>query len=330
MSVRLPSPRNRNESHTPRPSRLPRLSRLHLVLAAGARERARVKTGGPLEALDTTLVAKRTNDDHVRRLAVLAYTHRWDEFINGYLDNDLLIPGTGEDLQLYVGIFAFFAPWEDLEDHVNSFFFDQPVLENAEDLQLWIDRSTVGRGFGCNFKLHVASEDDQFGVHPTRTMQVMSAINNIISEIPTNGEYQQLWRDTLYNLTFSLSRCAEWYGPAPPNQPVLFHGVSLPEDADEHYLARLIERWPRVFVSTSTDANVAIEFSGSDPRRAVLFRFFVDPGVRVVRVANNLPDMWTCFAEYEIVIAPGAKYTVSHRVVESSLGRERYVLVSAG
>lgn len=318
MSVRLPSPHSRNELPPPR---------LHLVLAAGARERACVQTAGPLEALQTTLVAKRTNNDHVRGLAVLAYTHRWDELINGYLDNDLQIPGTEEDLQRYVGIFAFFAPWEDLEYHVN-WFFDLPVLENEEGLQLRIDMNTVGGGFGCNLKLHVVSQDDQFGFHSTRTTQVTSAINEIISEIPTNGEYKQLWSDTLHRLNFWLSRCVERYVPA-PDQPVLFHGASLPEDGDEHNLARLIERWPRVFVSTSTDANVAIEFSGSDPRRAVLFRFFVYPGVRVVRVANNLPDMWTCFAEYEIVIAPGAKYTVGPRV-ESPLRRELYVHVSAG
>ena len=260
-------------------------------------------TDAPLS--NQTSTARRSDPDHVRGIAVLAYTNMWDGFINHHVrgHRDYLRPFGADRAIQYAGVLAFFAPLEDLQR-----LFPADVTSVASITLTLRGPLPLARPPACSLRLSIA------GLDAAGSQGVARLIGERIVEPAGRGDAVALriWHAAVQRIVLELDGATTQTvsGGIFSNTPV-YRGMrmlawSSPSD--------VLTEMSTAFVSTSNSLGVADHFSGNGSaagERRWILKITVGPGVRIIDVEKSLPSRWTCHSESEIVIAPGAYYTLT-------------------
>jgi ankyrin repeat protein len=296
MSLSIRCAPERRRSATAAPSRLEKV--------------ATVPTGVALTHTDR--VAYRGNQDHLKAIAVLAYTHHWNDFIKWHLcgRTNYLKPFTiNHPASLYVAVFAFFAPMNALDG-----------LREADIAITLPDPNEIGnRRPACVPTLHIR------GLHPDEVATIAEwiAANRIVPAGARRNPERAFWNATINTLVSYLHLATEKHVRGDDTLE-LYRGMkdmpTLQVNGEERLL-RALRDVSSAFTSTSTSPAVA--FSGDFTEKTSpedtdestssswVLVLQIEEGVRLLSVENTLPQDWICHAdEREVLIAPGAHYTL--------------------
>jgi len=260
-------------------------------------------TDAPLSALTST--ARRSDPDHVRGIAVLAYTNMWDGFINQHVrgHSDYLRPFRADQAIQYAGVLAFFAPLEDLQR-----LFPANVTSVASITLTLGGPWSPARPPACSLQLSIAGLDE------AGSQRVARLIGERIVEPAGRGDAVALriWHAAVQRIVLELDRATTqtvsgWiFSNTSVYRGMRMLATAVPSD--------VLTQMSTVFVSTSNSRGMADRFSvigfAAGNERWIL-EITVAAGVRIIDVEKSLPSRWTCHSESEIVIAPGAYYTLT-------------------
>ena len=251
-------------------------------------------------------LARRDNPLHAQSIAVLAYTNKWDGFINQHLrgKRDYLQPFENGLATQYAGTIAFFAPLQDLQKILGV---NRVPSAAAVGLELGVARSGEPKA-ACALKLRISGgsrEDDD---------EAVRLITDLITVPAGKGDTEALriWEATITNIYHHLERSAEVTSAGHwTSNTQAFRGMRMAADTDQ---AEVLASMSKVLVSASYDKDVADRFATSDAsdtsgRIKWLIQLEVDAGVRVINVNANADRVWQCWNEREVIILPGAFYT---------------------
>lgn len=276
---------------------LPLGDRVDAMLRFSQAQLAPLSIGIPL--IQSSDIANRTNPNHVKAMAVLAYTTHWDGFIkNHILGHNYLKPT--DPKESLAAIVAFFAPWKTLKN-----FFDGGT--NEENINIATVQNS--KGPACVLTLHVTPYNKE------QSNRIAKRIaEDIIVQSNRDGNALAIWNATIDALVQSLKSQT---GLAEIKQ-TLYRGLSMPIDSDP---SDVLRRMSKVFVSTSAYIDVAKTFSKYGlgvqyPEKWVL-ELTVEMDVPIISVEKVLPLPWRChLKEVETIIAPGAYYTLALNGIE--------------
>lgn len=287
--------------------------------------------------------AKREDSDHILAMAVLAYHHKWDHFINKELKSQDYLQKFDESSwnrkpERYVAIFAFFCPLDLLNDlldaprqqYNNNHGTDVPPLrEDQIEIHLPKNPPLAQSGLkhqACAPRLVIK------GTSADANVAIAGMVADIIREA---GRHKlsleaDAWHATIIQIIMSLNKAAariapitarlpavyQKFAPASFTKTLMWRGMLMTDPTFDttRMLAQMSER----FVSTTENRMSTRSFVGAglaDPGAAIpglswQLCLLIDSDVEVINVANHLPDGWQCFHENEFIIAPGAHYTI--------------------
>lgn len=267
---------------------------------------------------ESDTVAHRSDPDHVKILAVLAYSNKWDRYINAYVTNKLTMskydnasPFLPEDVaQGMAGVFAIFCPMHVLKRLLQ--------VEDLSESEIRISLGSPSSGSAearrsCRLRL----------VEPSRNATGRKLHDHIVHDVlapairdPTrHARERREFEQTLAVLSTTLLEQAEPIGdlPVPGEEIVLWHGCTVThEQADDlkHYVENLSTQG---FVSTSRSMMMALEFTDpysaeEDGLKQVMLRIVIDPDVRVIDHYKVLTENWRGHLESEVTLVPGCRY----------------------
>ena len=250
--------------------------------------------------------AKREDDDHKLAMAVLAYHHKWDNFVNKELENTWPLHEFDENLwnrqpERYVAIFAFFCPLDllnglldaDRQQYNNDNGADVRPLR-SDQIEIHVPEYPPPPEYehlkqpACALSLFIKDTSAK------ANDAIAKMIADIISEAGRNKHSNEAfaWRATIIEIIMSLykaaARIAPWsarlpavyqlYAPPSLTKTLMWRGMIMEEDtydsvdglmsAADRMAAKMSER----FVSTTENRMSTRSFVGAG---------FADPGAAI-------------------------------------------------
>ena len=266
-------------------------------------------TSAPLS--DSATVALRSDPDHARAMAILAYTNHWDGFVNKHVRGitDYLRPfNPPNQATKYAGVVAFFAPMEALQKLA-------PRGELASSASIGLVKKEPDRSWkvaACKLELLVVRQSSSFAELLARevVLQILLPAGN------GDAEALRTWNAVVAAIARHLD-LATGTLPAPlagePVATVLYRGMRMDPSTDRNLL---FTQMSSVFVSTSSERSIAEQFSEDERRSSSgkerwVLTLTVEPDAPVIVVEKVLPYPWICQRdEKETIIAPGAQYSL--------------------
>lgn len=291
---------------------------------------------------DDDTVARRSDADHVRAMAVLAYSNLWDDFIQNHLTKKAIVdePIPPDEAIYLAAIVAMFCPMD--------------VLRKLLDLRDLEESEIVIKLGPSDSPAHLEPTQKRpacrlVAINPSRnetgetgtTLEELIVRQIVMPAMATPPSYKAWWpfKRTLMVLANTMLSQANPIGfvsaPPPRRTPggvllnrrpltpdeigVLWHGFAVPVDGDEtavitEFLETLSE--DTGFVSTSRSPRTASLFAhganfANKDAREFLLRIVPDPMVPVVDHYTILPMAWRCHLEKEVTIVPGCHYEIT-------------------
>ena len=277
-----------------------------------------------MDLKDSDTVALRADTDHVRQMAVLAYTNKMNGFVNNFFFHNLdgktdthLEPFDENDvagLKTIAAYVAFFAP--DLSKLGDALDFPYAIFD--DDVRVGVNESFAYPG-ACNLQLlePIATRDRRSVKlpEPHGTLDYAQALSQLIidgvlkqSSKKNDSEARSSARAILESVVKAMFNELEHAAKKLKEPTIVYRGMHVPKDMD---VETVLETWPLRFVSTSFDRDVADSYTAKfmPNRTKLLFQLEVDAETPAIKVDDELPKAWRCFrTEQELILAPMIKY----------------------
>ena len=271
-------------------------------------------------------VAIRDDPEHVKMIAVLAYTHHWDRLVNAHLEGEAPRPyfyaGSADE---YLGVFMFFAAMEDL--NAATMPYNITLTESLISLKLDATKmiDPLARPAACGLDLYLRCEGRDRNVSYRKWCEIF--LNNHIDRVIVGdlimGAFEGLegpmlvWSRMMDNLVAALMQSAE------PVQSGLFNRTTTVWRTlatwEEYEAEEILARSQNRFVSTSYSEDVAMRFGWHPEANEVgihryLMEIDLNPGVFAIDVQKVLPYRWRCHKdEMEVLLVPGTTYRLDRQ-----------------
>ena len=274
---------------------LPNLSALRLPPAS---------VGAPLAEKDMSVV--RTDADHRHAMAILAYSNRWDRFINWHVKGKNYLKefparnafGMTKAMN-YVSVVAFFAPLADLQRILDAHSFGESGIRLK--ILPWDSGAPRSAQAGCMLRLNAANAAGE-DISSDMSARILDEI--ILPAGKGVASARRTWNAVVGALVAELKAVQKAWEPR--TEP-LFHGLNISKGST---LGKTMEEGLQGFVSASDEKVTAEVFSTFGDGKPRVFTFEVAQGTPVIHVDDVLPETWQCAVEKETIIGPGAVFVL--------------------
>ena len=245
-------------------------------------------------------VVARGDWNAARGLSIYGFAHRWDSFINAFVEN----PSTDRVPSVithrfqaggaqHAAILAYFMPFEDLRKLLHK----DDALKADDAQESWVEvekyESTEARNY-CPLRI-IYRKSKALGDMVTALL--VKHVFGVLGAGPRNNDQyagaSEVWVSTLRRMDAALRACCVEISPR------IVHRYIYTEATADEIVLQTRRRW----TSTSTDDAIARRFCPEAEGPCVHMVIQVNPGTLGVFVPAVLKSVWQCHDEREVLLA---------------------------
>lgn len=232
--------------------------------------------------------------NHLKGLAVVAWTQKWDGLINGArIGNGYVTPPVENGGRNHVAIFTFFMPFHDLKwivnDAVEDATGDGAYLQEESEVSVRRAAPDGEGGDYCPLRLRIGSDATKGDI---AVDAVLEALND------RSREGDTLFRHVVERVSTALMGASQELAPRTVYRYI--------QSSDE--TIQIIWRMARGFTACSYEERIARRFCRANERDCTRLEIEVRRGTVGVVVDAALPREYRCYDEREMVLCPGITY----------------------